>query len=346
VARRAVAADADLVKAGLAALALCAIAASCALASPAADDPAVVARSYYAAYNKKDGKTMCRLFTTELNQWFMHLPGLRQNLGCAKTASAFIGYGEESDTPLFRRLKILSVAQKVDGDEAQVTIRARFNYKHFPKPVSVVFTDRLYLVKRGSSWRVAKPGGVWFLTASAYNTPETMLDPPVTDGEAHVPAPQIPATFDCTGKAAALLSDPPGDALASLDVRRVNATVEGDNSICLRVAFEAAPRPGTVLTLRAEEHTPGQSRFRVADGAVRVGHNGVLYSSLKAFRGGWRDGELLVRFAATTTGEYTVQLGGATKTLQYWEPFVHGPLLGRGDEPYDGLGDSFGRPAP
>jgi hypothetical protein len=346
VARRAVAADADIVKAGLAALALCAIAASCALASPAADDPAGVARSYYAAYNKKDGKTMCRLFTTELNQWFTHMPGFRQDLGCAKIASAFIGYGEESDTPLFRRLKILSVAQKVDGDDAQITIRARFNYKHFPKPVSVVFTDRLYLVKRGSSWRVAKPGGVWFLSASAYNMPETMLDPPVTDTEAHVPAPQIPATFDCAGKATARLSDPAGDAPASLDVRRVNATVEGDNSICLRIAFEAAPRPGTVLTLRAEEHTPGQPRFRVADGAVRLGHNGVLYSSLKAFRGGWRDGDLLVRFAATTTGEYTVQLGGATKTLQFWEPFVHGPLLGRGDDPYAGLGDSFGRPAP
>ena len=85
-------------------------------------------------------------------------------------------------------------------------------------------------------------------------------------------------------------------------------------------------------------------RFHVADGSVRIGHDGRLSSSLKSFRGGWRDGELYVRFAAAATGSYTLQLGGTTKTLQFWEPLVQKPLLGRGDQPYDGLGDSFGRP--
>ena len=107
-------------KGAFAALLLCFAGASYA---SAADDPAAVARSYYGAYNEKDGKTMCRLVTTELNQWFAHMPGFRQNLGCAKIAAAFIGHGEESDTPLFRRLKIVSVSQTVDGDDAQVTIR-------------------------------------------------------------------------------------------------------------------------------------------------------------------------------------------------------------------------------
>jgi len=287
---------------------------------------------------------MCRLFTSELNHWFTHMPGMRPNLTCSKVAPAFIGYGEESDTPLFRHLKILSIAQRIDGDSAQVTVKARFDYKHFPKPVHTVFADRLHLVKRGGSWHVAKPGGVWFLTASAYQTPETMLDPPLTDAEAHSAAPQPAAAFDCTGKAAGSLVDPADDAPPSLDVRRVTATIESDNSICLRVAFGAPPLPGTVLKLRTEEHTSSSTRFRVADGSVRIGHEGQLYSSLKSFKGGWHNGQLYVRFAAGASGSYTLQFGGTTKTLQFWEPFVQGPLLGQGSQPYNGVGDSFGRP--
>ena len=42
------------------------------------------------------------------------------------------------------RPTVLSVAQPVDGETAQVTVKARFHYKRFPKPVSTVFTDRLY----------------------------------------------------------------------------------------------------------------------------------------------------------------------------------------------------------
>jgi hypothetical protein len=77
---------------------------------------------------------------------------------------------------------------------------------------------------------------------------------------------------------------------------------------------------------------------------VRIGHDGQLFSSLKSFDGGWQNGELYVRFAAGSSGSYTLQLGGTTKTMQFWEPFVQNPLLGRGTEPYDGLGDTFGRP--
>ena len=333
-------------KVGLAAVILCIAAVSVAMTGrAAAGEPAAVARSYYAAYNTKDGRTMCRLFTSDLNRWFTHMRGMRQNLTCPKIATAFIGYGEESDTPLFRHVKILAISQRIDGDSAQVTVKARFDYKHFPKPVHVVFADRLHLVKRGDSWQIAKPGAVWFLTASAYHIPETVLDPPLTDAEAHSPAPQSAAAFECTGKDAASLTDPAGDAPASLDVRHVGATVESDNRICLRVKFGAAPLPGTVLKLRAEEHTSNSSRFRVAEGPVRIGHDGRLFSSLRSFNGGWQDSELYIRFAAGTTGSYTLQLGGTTKTMQFWEPFVQNPLLGRGTDPYDGLGDSFGRPA-
>jgi hypothetical protein len=333
------------VKAGVATLILC-LAAVCAAMTgrAAAGDPASVGRSYYGAYNAKDGKTMCRLFTPELSRWFTHLPGLRQNTTCPKIAAGLSGYGEESDTPLFRHVKILAVSQRIDGDTAQVTVKARFDYKHFPKPLHRVFTDRLHLVKRGDAWQIAKPGAVWFLTASAYQVPETVLDAPLTDTEAHAPAPERPVSFACTGTAARTLADAAGDAPASLDVRHVGATTESGNKICLRIRFGAAPLPGTVLNLRTEMHTSNSNRFRVADGSVRIGHDGQLFSSLKSFDGGWQNGELYVRFAAGSSGSYTLQLGGTTKTMQFWEPFVQNPLLGRGTEPYDGLGDTFGRP--
>ena len=331
-------------KAGVAALAACIAAACVAMTGRAAGgDAASVARAYYGAYNTKDGKAMCRLFTPELSHWFTHLPGLRPNLSCPRIAAGFIGYGEESDTPLFRRLNILSVAQKVDGDTAQVTVKARFHYKHFPKPVATVFTDRLYFVKRGSAWQLVKPGGVWFLTMSAYNTPETMLDPPLTDDEAHTAAPQPPAAFDCTGRSAASLNDPARDAPASLDVRRASATVEADGSVCVRIAFDSPPLPGTVVSLRTEEHVPNARTYHVTEGSLRVGHGGALSSSLKEFRAGWRDGELYVRFAVSARGTYALQLGGSTKTLQLWEPLVHNPLRGGGSDPTEGRGDSFGR---
>jgi hypothetical protein len=57
-------ADTWAVKAGVAAVILCTAVVSVAMTGrEAAGDPAAVARSYYEAYNSKDGRTMCRLFT-------------------------------------------------------------------------------------------------------------------------------------------------------------------------------------------------------------------------------------------------------------------------------------------
>src|SRR5437763_1651763 len=87
-------------------------------------DAAKVARTYVQAYNRRDGTTMCSQFTSELRDWFIHLPGLRGRPSCAKSAAGRIGYGEESDTPTFQRLTILSATPTVTGEEARVTIRA------------------------------------------------------------------------------------------------------------------------------------------------------------------------------------------------------------------------------
>lgn len=315
---------------------------------------ATVARTYVQAYNRRDGKTMCSQFSSELRDWFVHLPGLRSSPSCAKIAAGRIGYGEESDTPTFQRLTILSATPTVTGEQAQVTIRARYRFKKYPRPFSQVLTDQIYLANRNGSWRIVKPGGVWFFTQSAYNIPENTLDPPVSDAEAHQPAPQLPASFECAASQGNVINDAVGDAPASLDVRRATATFNTDGSLCVRIAFQAPPHPGTNVNLQFEQGQPNDPRISITEASVRVGSGGQIHITYRRhekqvasrwFQAGWVDGELRVLWLAQkgpVAGPFTLRYSGTTSTFQFWEPLIKDPMLGRG-EPWEGRGDAFGR---
>jgi hypothetical protein len=322
--------------------------------SVAAAKAAAVARAYVESYNRRDGGAMCRQFSAELHDWFVQLPGLRPGLSCAKIAAGRIGYGEESDTPTFQRLKILSVVPSVNGEQARVTVKARYRYKKFRGSISPQVTDQIYLVDRTGSWRVAKPGGVWFFTQSAYSIPESTLDPPIGDAEAHQPAPQLPASFECAPAQGKDVGDALGDAPASLDVRQASVSYNKDGSVCLRISFQSSPRPGTHLQLRFEQTQQAKKRMFLTEASIRVGPEGRFYfthvrhateDASKRFQAGWVDGELRVLWLAQkgpAVGPYTLRFGGVTRTLQFWEPLIKDPMLGRG-EPWEGRGDSFGR---
>jgi hypothetical protein len=309
-------------------------------------DAAKVARTYVNAYNRRDGKTMCDQFSSELRDWFVRLPGLRGNPSCARRVAAGIGYGEESDTPTFQRLTILSATPSVSGDEARVTVRARYRFKHFPKPVSRVLTDQIYLVNRDGRWRVVKPGGVWFFTQSAYNIPENTLDPPIADAEAHQAAPQPAAAFECAGTPGERISDPTGDAPASLDVQSAGVSFGNDRSACFRITFNSPPRPGTTLELKLElQHTTTKLFSRITP-SIRIGSGGQFHITNKTqhFKAGWDHGELRVLWLAQAgylASPYTLRWGGVTRTFQFWEPLIRSPLVGAGD-PWEGRGDTFG----
>jgi hypothetical protein len=317
-------------------------------------DAVKVARTYVQAYNRRDGKTMCSQFSSELRDWFVHLPGLRGSPSCAKMAAGRIGYGEESDTPIFQRLTILSATPTVTGEQARVTIRARYRFKKYPKPFSHVVTDQIYLANRSGSWRVVKPGGVWFFTQSAYNIPENTLDPPISDAEAHQPAPQLPASFECEAAPGNVINDAVGDAPASLDVRRATATFNNDGSVCVRIAFQSPPYPGTTVDLGFEQRKSNDPRISLTEASIRVGSGGQLHLTYKRhekqdasrwFQAGWVDGELRVLWFAqkgSVRSPFTLRYGGATRTFQFWEPLINDPMHGRG-EPWEGRGDAFGR---
>ena len=304
-------------------------------------DAATVARTYVNAYNRRDGKTMCELFAPELRDWFARLPGLRSS-SCARNAAAFIGYGEESDTPLFQRLKILSATASVTGELAHVTVRARYRYKDFPKPFSRVLTDQLYLVDRDGKWRLAKPGGVWFFTSSAYNIPDNTFDPPITDGEAHQPAPQPAAAFACAASTDRI-SEAAGDAPASLDVQSASVGFTANRSACFRFTFKAPPRPGTTLELKLELQHTGTKYYSMITPSIRIGSGGQFHITSKSerFQAGWDHGELRVLWLPQVRYPYTLRWGGVTRTFQFWEPLIDSPLAGTGD-PWEGRGDAFG----
>jgi hypothetical protein len=309
-------------------------------------DAARVARTYVNAYNRRDGKTMCEQFSSELRDWFVHLPGLRGNPGCAQNAAARIGYGEESDTPIFQRLTILSATPSVSGEQARVTVRARYRFKHFPRPLSRILTDQIYLVNRDGKWRVVKPGGVWFFTQSAYNIPESTLDPPITDAEAHQAAPQPAADFECAAAQGNRISDPAGDAPAVLDVQSASVSFNQDRSACFRVTFKSPPRPGTTLELRLELHHTGTRFVSMVAPSIRIGSGGQFHITHKTqrFKAGWDHGELRVLWFAKTgylASPYTLRWGGVTRTFQFWEPLIRAPMVGAG-EPWEGRGDTFG----
>jgi len=251
---------------------------------------------------------MCKVFTKELREWFERLE-FRADATCAQRAAGLIGYGEESDTPLFRRLEILSARPHVAGDQARVDVTARYHYKAYPKPLTPVFTDKIYLVERMGRWEVAKPGGVYFATRSAYSPPSSALDPPIADAEAHAAAPRLPASFWCSAKAAQAVDDEGGDTRGPLDVRAASAAVNGDGSVC-----------------------------------VSISHSGQSNVS-RRLAAGWKGDELAILWRSderAPEGGKLLHLSGSTRTLQFWEPFISEPELGSGDEPAEGVGDSFG----
>jgi hypothetical protein len=312
---------------------------------------AKAARSYVEDYNRRDGKALCAAFAGELRDWLEHVPGFRPGLSCPQIAAGAIGYGEESDTPTFRRLQVLSVRPHLTGSSARVEVKTRYHYKAYPKPLTFVFTDEIYLVDR-HGWHVVKPGGVYFLTRSAYSPPENVLDPPIGDAEAHKAAPQPAASFECNAEPKQITDDPAGDAPAGLDLRGARASVNRDGTACLRFSFVTPPRPGTDLDVEIDQPMPppaGTRSFRVTEFSIRIGSGGRFYFTVahqrrsdasRLFAAGWRNGRLEVLWKHPGRGPFRFM--ASTKTLQPWEPLIHDPMEGAGDEPFNGQGDRLG----
>jgi hypothetical protein len=308
---------------------------------------AAVARAYVQAYSRRDGKAICAASSPELRRWFVSLfrKITRRSASCPRAATAFIGQIDEGGQPVFQRLEVLAARTSPADEFTRVTVATRYHYKDYPKPTSSVLTDQIYLVRRPSGWQVVKPGAVFFDTNSVLGSPMSLDDPPITDAEAHKPAPQPRASFPCASIPVSVVSDAAGDAPSAFDVRRATASVNPDGSVCFTFTFGGRPQPGTTLALDIKQPVTGGVYLTVV--SVNIGHRGRLDFLLHAskaepnrFRGGWIDGRLEVLWLAQKgprDGHHPLRFDGSTRTLQEYEPLIRHPakLI---------PGDRFGNP--
>jgi len=319
------------------------------------DDATRAVRAYIEHYNGRDGAAICRAFTRELRDWFEHPVWTNERFRCAELVASGIGRGEESYSPLFQRLEILSLRSRPEGaDAAQVEVTERYHYTEGGKPLTQVFEDRIHLLRRAGRWQVAKPGGVYWLSRSS-GLPESALDAPIRNSEAHSPAPQRAVAFHCRSQPLKVTRDARGDAPRPLDVRAASASVEADGSVCVRLTMAAPPPAGIEFKLRVHQADGGRrAAIAAIEIFVRIGRGGRLGLSVDdnfyrnpgaKLRAGWNHGVLKVLWQhAGARRDRAVDVYGYTKTFQHLEPFVRDPLrTTEGDNPpWQGLGDRFG----
>ena len=298
------------------------------------------ARSYVEAYDGRDGHAICDAFDPELRRR-MDKTASRVRSDCARLISAYIGYGEESDTPLFQHVTVESLKANLHGNEADVGVRESLTYKTADAGRRRrSFSDVIHLLWRDGRWQVVKPGAIYYLSQSAYQVPPTVLDPPITQAEAGRPAPQRGTAPACSGAVLARWSDPPGDAPAAIDLTGMDAFA-APKAICIRIASRVTPPPGTVYSV-ALEQPAGLDRTRTLQTTVRVGHSGVLSVTSNADvpggRAGW-DGDQLVLAMPLRSSQLDphapLHLSARLDSLQGLETLITHPLIGgdviRGD---------------
>ncbi len=111
-----------------------------------ADTPEQGVRTYVAAINAHDGKTICELWTADLRARFAdeHSP-------CWANVTGLIGYGGEADSPTFQRAQLLSVDEPYTKTSYGVSFTA--------VPVSI---RSHYLTSRQSPETADRETTIWF----------------------------------------------------------------------------------------------------------------------------------------------------------------------------------------
>ena len=291
------------------------------------------ARSYVDAYNARDGHAICDAFVSQLRHRMDDTAG-GLHLSCPRLVAGYIGYGEESDTPVFRHVSIGSLSATVHGNDAAVRVREKLTFDSSdPTRRHVAISDAIYLVWQEGRWHVAKPGAIYYGSQSAYQVPPTVLDPPVTQSEAGAPAPRRAPAPPCNGPTLARWSDPAGDAPAAVDLTSVTA-VSAPGAICIRLASTAVPPPGTVYAFSLEQPA-GLDATHVLQANVRVGRAGALLIGpddlMRGARAGWDGAVLSVSIPehpSRLDPRAPLHLSARLDSLQSQEPLIRHPLTG------------------
>lgn len=124
-----------------------------------ADSPVQGTRTYVAAINARDGKTICQLWTDEVRQHFhdAHTP-------CWALATGWIDYGSESDSPAFERLELLELGKPFERTSrgvsftgVPVTLRSHLRASRYSnKHVTRDSHSTIWFRHTANGWRMAK----------------------------------------------------------------------------------------------------------------------------------------------------------------------------------------------
>jgi hypothetical protein len=124
-----------------------------------ADNPTQGVRTYLAALNAHDGKTICRLWTPDVRARFTV-----RNHPCWTTVTGLIGYGGESDSRLFERAELVDVEKSFERTRYGVTftavpvsIRSRYRRSRYSPAIEIGDQKWILWFRRTSDgWRIAK----------------------------------------------------------------------------------------------------------------------------------------------------------------------------------------------
>jgi hypothetical protein len=124
-----------------------------------ADTPEQGVRTYVAAFNARDGKTICMLWTADVQARFA-----RGRYPCWASVTGLIGYGGESGSPVFKRAHLLRLggAYKrarygVTFTAVPVTIRSLYQASRYSaKTETREWSTTIWFRETNEGWRIAK----------------------------------------------------------------------------------------------------------------------------------------------------------------------------------------------
>jgi hypothetical protein len=247
-------------------------------ATASESSPDETARAYVAAVNARDGETVCDLMVDAAAYEF-RIPGWGE---CPKFVSAYIGYQEDSGSPVFRGAQILDVREgERTGELRSLRLRIELDREGGQE----ILDDILWLVEEDGGWRLARPSGLLYAAFGA-NVPDDVLEAPDLSARKRAYEQKVAAEHERQAAEDASFGEPGGDAFdcvgsqtsyddargdlhfegnreltpeeakryASADARRVQVATEGDD-LCVRITL-GDNKIEEGLTIRFDLYSP------------------------------------------------------------------------------------------
>jgi len=145
-----------------------------------ADTPQQAVKTYVAAINAHDGKTICRLFLPSVEAQLVarHDP-------CWLVVRGHIGYGEEGSTPLFQHATLDRIGKSYTRESEGIAftalpidVRLRYRSQRYSSTFrKIELHDIAWFERTDAGWRLAKPSESLYASFSG-NVPADVLDVP------------------------------------------------------------------------------------------------------------------------------------------------------------------------